>query len=89
MNNRLWKNLVAAAFFSASSLGFAPSASASLLTPAYEAQLATWLGQGPLAFTNIYNGSTGNANFNQGEAWRRRWEGCHDYANARSGGHIL
>lgn len=58
----------------ASSIGLASGASASLLTPAYEAQLATWLGKGPLTFTKIYDGTSGESHFN-GAAWHAAVDG--------------
>jgi hypothetical protein len=42
-------------------LALASSASAALLTPAHEAQLEAWLGQGNLDLTNIYTKATGDS----------------------------
>lgn len=39
---------------------FALPAHATILTPTYEAQLESWLGQGNLDFTNVFTKTTGN-----------------------------
>jgi hypothetical protein len=38
-------------------------AKASLLTPAYQSQLESWLGEGPLILTNIYTKQAGDTSF--------------------------